>query len=70
MDRSFLRLLDYWTEASRRFEEAQIRRENLRSGLREVRVDLHCDAILARRLGGSGRDAEVDVKDVTAIEKF
>ena len=70
MDRGFLRLLDYWTEDPRRFEEALVRRENLRTGLREVRIDLHCDAILARRLGRSGRDAEVDVKDVTEIEKF
>jgi hypothetical protein len=47
MDRGFLRLLDYWTEDPRRFEEALVRRENLRSGLREVRIDLHFDAILA-----------------------
>jgi hypothetical protein len=51
MDRRFLRLLDDWTKEPRRFEEALVRRENLRSGLREVRVDLHGDAILARRLG-------------------
>jgi hypothetical protein len=51
MDRGFLRFLDYGTEDARRFEEALVRRENLRSGLREVRVDLHGDAILARRLG-------------------
>jgi hypothetical protein len=48
MDRGLLRLLHDWTEVPRRFEEALVRRENLRSGLREVRVDLHGDAILAR----------------------
>jgi hypothetical protein len=50
MDRGFLRLLDYWTEGACRFEEAVVRCENLRSGLREVLVDPHCDGILARGL--------------------
>lgn len=59
MDRGFLRFLDNWTEGACRFEEALVRRENLRSGLGEVRVDTHCDAFYAT-LDCTDRDGEVD----------
>ena len=44
MDRGLLRFHDDRTEGACRFEEPLVRRENLRSGVREVRVNPHCDA--------------------------